>query len=273
MSMKHIPHNLQLYLKKFFSPKSKHILSSNILLQLKRKAETNPQSSRIFFHSAKKKQKTKERTYSQQSERPNFFVAVQVEDKEIAENALIIQKSIQSKSNKDYSDAFIGVEKFHITLMVMCLKDESEIKRACACLQDCQTSLTTIASGSICLDFDGLDVFGKGRVLFSPPSETDGLLRLRKIKDFVQEQMENSKIYSADLKKEWNPHLTLMKFTGSKSLLRQGLRCVKPSHYKAESSTTLGSQVVKSLQLCQMNKKQEDGYYFVHQEVLFADPP
>jgi len=183
----------------------------------------------------------------------------------------MIQEAIKKNSSKDYSDAFIGVEKFHITLMVMCLKDDQEIKRASACLQECQTVLASLASGSICLDFNGLDVFGKGRVLFSPPSDSDGMSRLRKMKDFVQEQMENSNILLTDVKREWNPHLTLMKFTRSKSLLRKGLKCVQPSHYEAVSSTTVGSQVIKSLQLCQMNKKREDGYYFVHKEVFFAD--
>jgi len=86
----------------------------------------------------KKKQKTKTQQ-AQDSEakdgnsvkapRPNYFIAIRISDSQIASAARDIQTSIQELSTVDYSPAFIGLEKFHITLMVFHLASSDDVKR------------------------------------------------------------------------------------------------------------------------------------------------
>ena len=48
------------------------------------------------------------------------------------------------------------------------------------------------------------------------------------------------------------------------------MKRIDASDYAPYVNTRLGTQVVRSVQLCQMTKTREDGYYFVHYEGYFA---
>ncbi|XP_005099288.1 A-kinase anchor protein 7 isoform X2 [Aplysia californica] len=202
--------------------------------------------------------------------RPNYFVAVQVSDPQISDVAKKIKKGIQDAATVDYDAAFIGTEKFHITLMVMHLANEEEVQRAAESLDQCVPAVKTLLSGqALALEFEGLSAFSGGRVLYACLNESEGFTQLHQIAEEVTKQMEERGIVSTDCR-AWQPHMTLMKFQGDKRLLRQGIKRVDPLLYEPYKDITFGTQVVRSLQLCQMEKKREDGYYFVDHETVFA---
>uniref|UniRef100_A0A0B6Z9B0 A-kinase anchor protein 7-like phosphoesterase domain-containing protein n=1 Tax=Arion vulgaris TaxID=1028688 RepID=A0A0B6Z9B0_9EUPU len=180
-----------------------------------------------------------------------------------------IQAGIQKAAVVDFHKAFVGEEKFHITIIVMHLSNEEEVKKAAESLEKCVPPILERTSGQcVVIDFEGLSSFDGGRVLFASLKATEGLDHLHYIADEVTNQMRNNGIVSTDRPdKEFNPHLTLMKCEGE--LFRKGIRKVEKRLYEHYVNEVFGAQTINSIQLCNMDKKRADGYYFVEHEVFF----
>nr|XP_006811111.1 PREDICTED: uncharacterized protein LOC100368455 [Saccoglossus kowalevskii] len=73
-----------------------------------------------------------------------------------------------------------------------------------------------------------------------------------------------------ELERGFKPHLTVMKLSRAPSLRRKGVRRIKSEYYRSFNSEYFGSQIVKGLQLCSINKpKLDDGYYWRADEIYF----
>ncbi|XP_059140390.1 A-kinase anchor protein 7-like isoform X2 [Physella acuta] len=200
--------------------------------------------------------------------RPNYFVAVQITDPEIYKVAKKVQSDVADNSKADITKAIIGTEKFHITLMVMHLKNLEDVQLASQTLDNCVLEIHEKIEGQqVTLDFEGLSAFNGGRVLFATLKSTQGLQHLHVISGEVHRLMGESGILSTD-QRAFNPHLTLIKFDGHKGK-KYGVSKLKPEMYEPYCQQVFGSQHVSSLQLCRMNAKREDGYYFVDHEAHF----
>jgi len=199
--------------------------------------------------------------------RPNYFVAVQISNPQISSVAKIVQQNIKDQTNC-YDKNCIATEKFHITLMVLNLTTEEEIKRVSNVLDTLSENLLVTFSGQpIELEFEGVSVFGGGRVMYACLKENVGSQRLHHIAGELSKHMEEEDICNTD-NKEWHPHLTLWKYQGNKR--KTGPKKVSPASYEPYLDLKFGNQVIRSLQLCHMTKKREDGYYFVQHESIFA---
>ncbi|KAI8778255.1 A-kinase anchor protein 7 isoform X1 [Biomphalaria glabrata] len=202
--------------------------------------------------------------------RPNYFVAVQITDPEIHEVAKKVQTAIQSSYDFNIDLAMVGSEKFHITLMVMHLANQEEVERASAALEKCVSTILVKTSGQqVKLQMEGVSAFGGGRVVFAGLKPSHDFDHLHFMSDEVHKNMAEEGIFTTDTRSEFNPHMTLVKFNGDRKLLKLGFKKVSAEKYEPFLHQVFGSQSVASLQLCSMNKKREDGYYFVNHEVFF----
>ncbi|BFZ16487.1 hypothetical protein BsWGS_19526 [Bradybaena similaris] len=206
-----------------------------------------------------------------EKKRPNFFVAVQITNPEIHSVAKNIQLGIQETAKVNLRRAIIEVKKFHITLMVMHLPDKEGVQKAVESLDKCVPSILERTCGQpITLDFEGLSTFSSGRVLFASPKASQGLDYLHFMADEVSAQMKHNGIVTTDRTgREFNPHLTLLKFDRHPELRRQGIKRVEPSQYQPYVNEVFGTETITSLQLCHMEKKRADGYYLVEHEAFF----
>ncbi|CAL1539675.1 unnamed protein product [Lymnaea stagnalis] len=201
--------------------------------------------------------------------RPNFFVAVQITDAEIHSAAKLVQSAIQDSCKCDIQAAVVGSEKFHITLMVMNLSNEEELTKATDTLDNCVSPILERTSGEqVTLPIEGVSAFNGGKVLFAQVKQSSGLDYLQFMADEVDRQMEENGISSTDIpKRPFQPHMTLLKFGQKRDLYKKGVRKVSSDQYEPFVNQVFGSQVITSLQLCCMDKRREDGYYFVNHEV------
>ncbi|KAL4235887.1 positive regulation of delayed rectifier potassium channel [Mactra antiquata] len=200
---------------------------------------------------------------------PNYFVALQIKDSKIKSTLQEVQDSIISK-NKQLTPAVTKVTKLHITLMVLCLETEDDMKRSQIALQNAAEKLLPLYKASpLVLDISGLGHF-KNQVVFAKVKNEDQLASLTNIASIVEESFLDQEIVSPD-KRGFKPHATIMKLSQMKGWQKKGLKKIDSSLYEDYVNRDFGSDTVTLLQLCAMGKpKDKQGYYHVEHTTVFG---
>lgn len=191
---------------------------------------------------------------------PNYFVAIRVSNPDIHAGVKIVQDSIVTH-NKRLKDALIPLETLHLTLLVVHLQDDEEIRKAAGIMNQCQTSLEPILrNGALTLTFSGLDHFGH-QVLFVKLGGKEELVLLNSVVNIIRETFEKEGIPSTD-SRDFIPHLTVVKLSRSPKLRKKGVKKIPVEGYTNWVNFKFGEDSVNALYLCSMNdKKDEEGFY------------
>ena len=116
-------------------------------------------------HRKKRKSRSSEGDESEKPKRPNYFIAFQVDNKEIHENAAKVQQEILSKK-ESLKKAFISLPTLHITFTVMHLHDDQDIAKASSALETCYEKLReTVFNEPLNVNFAGLGNFNQDILL------------------------------------------------------------------------------------------------------------
>ncbi|XP_077991853.1 uncharacterized protein LOC144446045 isoform X2 [Glandiceps talaboti] len=199
---------------------------------------------------------------------PNYFVAIQVSNPEIHDNLRNVQQSVM-KSDEKLKDAMIPIPTLHLTVMVMHIANDEELERAKDALRTCHALLTPQFEDNVLeIPFSGLGHFNN-QVMFARIQDGDHVSVLYDIAETVEKVYNQYNIVSTG-ERGFKPHLTVMKLSRAPSLRRKGVRRIKSEYYRQFNADYFGSQVVKGLQLCSINKpKTDDGYYYFAEEIAF----
>ncbi|UJR26530.1 hypothetical protein I4U23_007853 [Adineta vaga] len=120
------------------------------------------------------------------------------------------------------------------------------------------------------ITFTGLSHFNN-KVLYIDPVKDSHLDALARIAEICRETYEKNGIISTDIR-PFNPHLTLFKLSKARDLHRKGVKKIDQCWTSKYDNHHFGIENFHSLHLCNMLKKQTDGYYEIfHEQQLFND--
>ncbi|CAF1072005.1 unnamed protein product [Rotaria sordida] len=200
----------------------------------------------------------------QQKERPNAFLAFRIMNQQIVHHAAEIQKEI-IQSNPLLSQASVSIAKLHITLMVFELKNDEDKQRAQQCLIKACHRIRMAQLVPPQIRFAGLSNFND-RVLFMNPVNDAHLDVLKQIATICRETFEENGILRLD-NRPLHPHLTL--FQLKQGSVYEGMTKIDSSLYTKFADKQFGTEIMRSLQLCNMKRTRADGYY----EVFLEESP
>ena len=199
--------------------------------------------------------------------RPNHFVAIRISDPTIHRAIEGFQDTIV-KANAKLKPALIPLISLHITLAVVHL-DESAIKSAENALKKCRDKMIeALKAINFSIIFNGIGNFSN-EVVFAKVQEKEQIECLKAINSVVTETFEKEGISVTD-KKEYNPHLTLLKLSRKKSLRRNRIKKVEESIYTTWLDSYFGEELVKNIHICSMQAKEEDGFYKCVSTILLS---
>ncbi|ODN00854.1 A-kinase anchor protein 7 isoform gamma [Orchesella cincta] len=214
--------------------------------------------------------------------RPNYFIAIQVSNKDILSKVSELQQSFTEKklsapwhdlkTTEIFRDAMVPVQKLHFTLHVMHLKEENgDIERAQQVLKDCWSEVCQdFIDDPMDLTIEGLGHF-KNNVLFAQIKEERHILRLEKLSYTFQKKFAELKI-SGD-PRPFKPHMTIAKISRSNKLHKKKIRAFPPEMWSGCEETHFGVQRINSLQLlCMAGEDKLTGYYRCLSQLYFQDP-
>ncbi|CAF4375581.1 unnamed protein product, partial [Adineta steineri] len=117
------------------------------------------------------------------------------------------------------------------------------------------------------ITFTGLSHFNN-KVLYMDPVKDEHLDVLTRIAEICRETYEKNGIVSTDVR-PFNPHLTLFKLSKARDLHRKGVKKIDQCWTTKYLNHHFGIENFQFLHLCNMMKKQVDGYYEIfHQQDL-----
>ncbi|CAF2522840.1 unnamed protein product [Rotaria sp. Silwood2] len=120
------------------------------------------------------------------------------------------------------------------------------------------------------ITFTGISHFDN-KVLYINPVKDAHLDVLARIAEICRETYEKNGITSTDVR-EFNPHLTLFKLSKARDLHRKGIKKIDQCWDSKYTDHHFGIENCRSIHLCNMMKKQQDGYYEIfHEQHLFND--
>ncbi|CAF0763104.1 unnamed protein product [Adineta ricciae] len=118
------------------------------------------------------------------------------------------------------------------------------------------------------ITFTGLSHFNN-KVLYMDPVKDAHLDALMRIAEICRETYEKNGIASTDVR-PFNAHLTLFKLSKARDLHRRGVKKIDECWKSKYDNHHFGVENFHSLHLCNMLKKQADGYYEIfHEQRLF----
>lgn len=204
--------------------------------------------------------------------RPNHFIAIRVSDTAIHLSVKTFQDALL-KENEKLKPSLIPLISLHLTMAVMHL-DEATIKIAQEALEKCKDKINeALKLVNFKLTFCGVGNFNN-EIVFAKIKEKEQIECLKTINNVVAETFEEDGICLTD-KKEYNPHLTLLKLSRKKSLRKNGIRKVEESVYDSLLDSYFGEESVTNVHLCSMQSgaKEKDGFYKCVSTITFDIDP
>eukprot|EP01041_Mallomonas_annulata_P013260 gene13260-28082_t len=206
------------------------------------------------------------RMASKAPQRPNFFVALRLNDPSLLEIVNRIQRDISTRCPY-LSRYMVPSRRFHLTLFVMHLANLDDINAAQRCLAESADDLSELFQNEVLqLKFTGLDTFSN-RVLFVYPEDSSILETIHILVDRIHARFIHAGLVESEVIK-FSPHATVAKITNYKNNRKNNNKSFKPvilkSHYEGLESH-LGSGLPVTLQdidLLAMNEKDDEGIYY-----------
>ncbi|POG63985.1 hypothetical protein GLOIN_2v1679604 [Rhizophagus irregularis DAOM 181602=DAOM 197198] len=191
--------------------------------------------------------------------RPNYFLSVRLNSKGIQEKFNEFFNYV-SKKFPEYNKMLINPQQIHITLFVLHLGNEDSIGNAKNCLLTSKDIMKdSCPNYKPSLHFQGIDVFNGGRVVYTTPKNNDDLVAFTKLTYALHEKFQREGFVNNDIKKEFKPHVTLMKLR-RKTIIKHNdgkkkevIKRILPEVYEHfKESVELSSMLLP---------KGDDGYY------------
>lgn len=190
----------------------------------------------------------------------NYFLAIQITDKEIKQNIRTIQETIKARDGS-LSSRMESIETLHLTLGLYYFDDARSVSKCKAALDRFQTRLRSENFVPPRLTVSKLGHFDD-KVLFAALDDNEGLEDLKILTDNVRRSLSRDGIRTTD--DRFSPHVTICKIP------KRNSQTIDPSCYDGMQSTYFGRQTIESIQLCSMQKpKTESGYYHIDHEIRF----
>ncbi|XP_010184180.1 PREDICTED: A-kinase anchor protein 7 isoform gamma [Mesitornis unicolor] len=233
--------------------------TSEINVKKKRKRTTGKE---IEEGSERKKKKKKQYL-------PNYFISLPITNPEITGSIQAVQDAIVQKDQR-LSKAMIHSGSLHVTMFVMHLSNEEEIRIAVGALSDSKDFVEDLLRGkTVDLSFQGIDHF-RNEVGFVKLAENDHATVLKEIAETMKKIFQEKGILVGE-ERAFKPHLTFMKLSKSTQLRKQ-VKKIDSSLYEDFKSHYFGDEILHCLDLCSMlKKKQPNGYYYCESSIVFSE--
>eukprot|EP00240_Pyramimonas_obovata_P013653 CAMPEP_0118936200 /NCGR_PEP_ID=MMETSP1169-20130426/17213_1 /TAXON_ID=36882 /ORGANISM="Pyramimonas obovata, Strain CCMP722" /LENGTH=227 /DNA_ID=CAMNT_0006879357 /DNA_START=192 /DNA_END=875 /DNA_ORIENTATION=+ len=206
------------------------------------------------------------------TQRPNYFVAVQVSHVPEACTAIKRVQSTLLENEPDLKQAIVDVESAHITLGVFHSGSESTIESAKEALR---AAVQENALRQTVISLAGISTF-RNEVLYIDVADGEGKENLSHMAFSVREQLEKRGVVESAAKMlAFVPHVTIAKTSKMKWTRKRGRTKIPTSAYEAcVGVDDEGGVVVPmvEIQLCAMSNRAEGHYYSVEETVpLISD--
>ncbi|RIA95758.1 AKAP7 2'5' RNA ligase-like domain-containing protein [Glomus cerebriforme] len=200
--------------------------------------------------------------------RPNYFLSVRLDSQGIQENFYEFFNYV-TKKFPEYKKMLITPQQIHITLFVLHLGNEDNIRDAKNCLlNNKEITKEFFPSYKPSLHFQGIDVFNGGRVVYTRPENSDGLATFTEFTYALHEKFQQQGLVDNDIKKEFKPHATLMKLKGKTVIKhkhgknKEVIKRIPSEIYEHFMGFDFGTHCLESVELSSMLlPKGDDGYY------------
>ncbi|CAN8005008.1 unnamed protein product [Ixodes pacificus] len=220
------------------------------------------------FNNAGKDKKSKKERPDPVRQRPNYFVALQVNDVGVHKAARRVQEHLCSVK-PEIVPFLIPIATLHITVLVLRVVDDHSLQRAKDALHRSHARLKDdFEQAPLTLEFKGLANFG-GKVLYVKTADEGAHRRLQTLSDVCLEEFVKANL-DLSAHKDFKPHLTLAKL--SRVTKREKVvKRIEAEWYSEFVEESFGSQRVNGVQLLSMNKpKDKRGYYYNSLQLDFA---
>lgn len=199
----------------------------------------------------------------QPTRRFNYFVAVQITDKQLVKNIVATQDSIISEYPQ-FADSRSLPNGLHLTLAVLKLDTDSEKQTCVETMNTIKKDIERSARMSVPLSFQGLDSFTT-KVIFATVKYSSEFLELV---DLIRDRLSK-----AGLKMEnrpFKPHLTL--FNVERSVYSDKKWSKRGLHLAWYAGEDFGSQPVHNIQVCKMGTlPKEEGSGDFYEGIFYMD--
>ncbi|WAR23347.1 AKA7G-like protein [Mya arenaria] len=197
----------------------------------------------------------KENSEKEKKPRVNYFVAIPITNEKIKSPLQAIQDSMVT-AEEQLKSAIVKVSTLHLTIMVLTLSTEEEMKSAREAMDKCWEKLRPwFSQGPLFFDMVGLGNF-KNEVLFAKIKDDDQISKLQKIAEIVEDTFHQHEVVPGD-DKAFKPHATIAKLSKMKGKGRKRLKKIDTSLYTEWLETDFGREEVTTLQLCSMTKPKD----------------
>jgi len=190
-------------------------------------------------------------------QRPNWFLALQFDNREILDNVKTMQKDV-IELQPNLSKACVPVEKSHITLFVFYVQNVDKVIEIVS-----EVVSSHEFQNDTCITVNGTGHF-KSQVVFAKMTLDQKIRDLWK--EIGMKLAENSLIDSYPKEEDFTPHLTVLKLSRmdfKKRKLNNIKKIPIDLYVNKWQNQHFGYQNINSIQLLSMTKPvQENGYYF-----------
>ncbi len=194
---------------------------------------------------------------SRRSNRPNYFIAIQINNPDIVENVEHLQNEL-CEIDDSLEDTRSSLKQLHVTLCTLRLDTPNEMERAIEVLKEEQSNFKSLLAPATLVRFQGLQTF-HDRVLVSVPQYNPVIMKLV---DHLCSAIDNAGLRIVGTPHVFTPHLTILKIT--RKQIKQGSRGYLDQRvYRDHMDTEFGVQNVENIHLCSMlDAPRADGFYY-----------
>ncbi|XP_056343025.1 A-kinase anchoring protein 7 isoform X2 [Oenanthe melanoleuca] len=232
--------------------------TSELSIKKKRKRTTGRE---VEEGTERKKKKNKQY-------QPNYFISLPITNPKITGSIQAVQDAIIQKDQR-LSKAMVRSGSLHVTMLVMHLSSEEEIRIAVGALSDSKIFVDDLLKGKrVDLSFQGIDHF-RNQVGFVNLAENDHTTLLKEIAETMKKIFQEKGIMTGE-ERDFKPHLTFMKLSKSTEL-RKEVKKIDSSLYEDFKNHYFGDEILHRFDLCSMlKKKQPNGYYYCESSIIFG---
>ncbi|XP_014729710.1 PREDICTED: A-kinase anchor protein 7 isoform gamma isoform X1 [Sturnus vulgaris] len=200
---------------------------------------------------------------------PNYFISLPITNPKITDSIQAVQDAIIEKDQR-LSKAMVLSGSFHVTMLVMHLSSEEEIRIAVDALSDSKIFVEDLLEGKrVNLSFQGIDHF-RNQVGFVNLAENGHTTLLKEIAETMKKIFQEKGIMTGE-ERAFKPHLTFMKLSKSTELRKQ-VKKIDSGLYEDFKNLYFGDEILHRFDLCSMlKKKQPNGYYYCESSIVFGE--
>ncbi|RNA21485.1 A-kinase anchor 7 isoform [Brachionus plicatilis] len=187
---------------------------------------------------------------------PNYFLCIKINNDKIIEACAKAQKEILVK-NPDLAKANVKTDTLHVTLLAFYLRDEEEIQLFNTKLEENRSLFQVVNNFE--LTFQGISTF-RDQVVYVDLIKDD---HFKNLITFQKNLVKVAQLMNIPLfEKKFTPHLTLMKLSKAKILLKKGIKKINKELYEHIEDSHFGIEPVLNIHMCSIREKESDSLFY-----------